>query len=128
MFGFRKTFYYLKELLRKYSKGKKIIVNQNDTYCLDYPTEISGESGTIFAYVQVRHSFVDFYFQPLEGQPALLRECSPWLKRILQLDNHFHFKTRDCTSDILDELSALMEQAVFTKQFQKHSNRPESLN
>jgi hypothetical protein len=99
------SFNSMKSILKKYEKSLRVIADSNDNYCLNAGYDEKRKADIYFGGVQIKKNYVSFHLMPVYGNPNLLQNLSPELKKRMQGKSCFNFKVIE--KKLITELSSL---------------------
>jgi len=115
---FPETFATLRKLLKPYEKQFTVIADEPKRYYLATKTSKTKSGAAIwFGGVEIKKNYVSFHLIPVYGNPALLKDASPSLRKRMQGKSCFNFTDLDPAH--VEELTTITKRGFegFIKQF-----------
>ena len=103
--NFEHCFIELRTILKKYEEYLRVIIDNNDNYCLNAGFDAKRKSDIYFGGVLINKNYVSYHLMPVYMNPKLLKIISPDLKKRMQGKSCFYFKEID--QKLFKELSNL---------------------
>ena len=116
--AFDETFATLRSLLKPYEKRFDVVADTAGKYYLASKTSKTRSGAAIwFGGVQIMKNYVSFHLIPVYGNPGLLKDASPSLKKRMQGKSCFNFTAIEPGQ--LEELTAITKKGFdgFIKQY-----------
>lgn len=108
--NFNLCFIELKAILKKYENNLRVVVDNNDNYCLNTVYDKIRKTDFYFGKVVINKNYVSYHLMPVYVNPKLLDDISPGLLKRMQGKSCFNFKDIDKT--LFKELSNLTKRGI----------------